>query len=158
MTHDDTDGYEDWYPVGIQVCTTQGDARTWTVKVGCHASRRDYLVFLDDGREGEWRGVGFNVFEAFAAARSEPEGLGFRFLVVGARPEFWPSGMSSDMGGGVLLYRHYPSVVRRVVGELTDLVLRRSPLHHMFDPAPLSRVATAAEQRAFRDGGKMPLI
>lgn len=158
MTGDDADSYEIQGLEQIPACTTDGDAQTWTLKFSCHTSGLDYLVHLSDADGGEWEGFGHNVFSAFADARSEPEAHGFRFLVIGARPDYWPSGMSSSMGGGVALYRHYPSALRRLVGDLVDVVMRRGSTRYMFDPAPLSKVATASEQKVFRAQWKMRII
>ncbi|MEV0029843.1 hypothetical protein [Nocardia sp. NPDC050793] len=141
----------------IPVLTPDGEMQRWTVWVRQNDDA-DYCVRLTDGQGTHWDADGGDVFDAFAAVRSEPGARGFRFLVVGARLDCWPSGMSSSMSGGVLVYRHYRSALQRLVHDLVDVVSRRGTRRYIFDAAPVSRVATAAEQATFREQWRMRIL
>ncbi len=67
----------------------------------------------------------------------EPDGL--TVAVQGARRDAYPSGMTRDMGGGIMVYVLCP-------GQRT-----RPDLVETFDDAPSDQIATVEEQRAFAD-------
>ncbi|MEU2254854.1 hypothetical protein [Nocardia xishanensis] len=141
----------------IPVLTPDGEIQRWTVRAR-QSDDDDCHMRLAGGFGEHWDAKGADVFDAFAAVRREPEARGFRFLVVGARPDCWPSGMSSSMSGGVLVYRHYRSALQRLVHDLIDVVSRRGTRRYIFDAAPVSRVATAEEQAAFREQWSMRIL
>ncbi|WP_433562889.1 hypothetical protein ACQP1O_36505 [Nocardia sp. CA-151230] len=110
-----------------------------------------WRVALADETGGECVAVDDDVFHGFAAVRKVPEGSGFRFLVVGARREFWPTGMSSQMGGGIDLWARYLCGLRNILRSLKVVLSRDRGYRYIFAPAPASKVCSAEAQCAYRE-------
>ncbi len=155
--HMNLEQYRDMFGEEISVRAPDGAVQAWSLQVSMNG-HGDWRVRLSDSGDGEWEGDGHDVFDAFAVARSEPESRGFRFLVVGARPDCWPSGMRSQMDGGLQVYVHYNSALQRLIHDLADVFSRRGLLRYVFAPAPISKVGTAQEQAAFRKRWKMRIL
>jgi hypothetical protein len=84
---------------------------------------REYAAEADD------------LFECLRMVRAELEPEGWRICCLGARPDVFPSGMSSQMSGGRKAYRHARER-RPTRDDLVDIL----------DPADCAEVATLAEQ------------
>jgi hypothetical protein len=79
-----------------------------------------------------------DIFDAFGKIRRRLEEIGYRPLCYGAALNCYPSPMSSDMGGGVKLYR----LTLGEPGRLANLV-------GIFDSEPGLSPVTVDEQDAF---------
>ncbi|MEU8899142.1 hypothetical protein [Nocardia sp. NPDC048505] len=123
---------------------------SWSVTTRIAEANR-WLVTLTDPAGVEWTAVGEDVFEGFAEARKPLESSGFRFLVVGARPEYWPTGMSGDMGGGFDLWARYRCGFRNVFRTAIAIITRERGYRYIFAPAPARKVTTAERQLAYRE-------
>jgi hypothetical protein len=82
---------------------------------------------------------GNDLFVSLAAVREQIAGSGWKVCVTGARIDAWPSRMSSQMGGSLLVYVHTMGVQAREKD-------RRS----IFDDAHCDLIGTVEDQRQFR--------
>lgn len=80
-----------------------------------------------------------DLFESLAAIREQVMRSGWKVCVNGARADAWPSRMSSQMGGGLLVYVH------RMGAQARDKDLRP-----IFDDASCDLIGTVEDQRQFR--------
>lgn len=134
----------------VAVRSPDGHIQRWSVTARALVTGR-WRVMLTDGAGGEWVAESDDVFDGFAAVRKLPEGSGFRFLVVGARPEYWPTPMSSGMGGGFELWARYRCGLRNVFRTAIAGVSRGRGYRYIFSPAPASKVSTVEQQHAYRE-------
>ncbi len=146
----DSGGHNEELSETLSVRATDGEIQSWSLRAAFRADG-DWLVRLTDTGNGAWEAEDVDVFWAFSAVRTEAEARGFRFLVVGARPEYWPTAMSSQMGGGLQVQARYQSGVRNILRALVASVSRRHGYRYVFAPARASKVCTAAEQAAYRE-------
>jgi len=91
----------------------------------------------------EFKGIEYHetaqdIFDAFGKIRMKLEMIGYRPLCYGAALNCYPSPMSSDMGGGVKLYR----LTLGEHGKTKNLVF-------IFDSEPDLKPVTVEEQNAF---------
>jgi hypothetical protein len=82
---------------------------------------------------------GRDLFESLVAVREQVAGSGWKVCVTGARVDAWPSRMSSQMGGGLLVYVHTMGVQAR-----------EKDLRPIFDDAPCEVIGAVEDQRQFR--------
>ncbi len=75
-----------------------------------------------------------DAFEALCTIREQVEPHGWRIGVAGAQADVWPSGMSRDQGGGLVVYR----MTSEGAAEILDT----------FAPVNPDSVVDLAEQRA----------
>ncbi|GAA4628681.1 hypothetical protein GCM10023196_046060 [Actinoallomurus vinaceus] len=134
----------------ISVLTPHGDPETWSV-VAVAEDSGEWRVEASDKNRRVWTGSGSDLFDAFRALRENPEAQGFRFLVVGARIDSWPTQMSRQMGGGAELVIRYRSPTLMLISNLLGYLRLRLPYRYIFSPAPASKVGTVAEQDAYQE-------
>lgn len=132
----------------ITVITDQSEKKVWPLSADFDGSEWCVRVASDTG--GGWEGSGADLFDAFRALRKEPESQGIRFLVSGARVNFWPTPMSSQAGGGRVV-AHYKSAVLMVAQNLIGYISPRFVYRYIFSPASASKVGTVGEQDAYRE-------
>lgn len=89
--------------------------------------------------EKDFRGTGFDVWEAFLEMRKPLEKAGFRIQCAGALPNVRPSGMARGMGDGTSAYRLEIGVSP---DPETDLV-------YIFEPLTREMAVTLKEQESF---------
>ncbi|MDX6739372.1 hypothetical protein [Actinocorallia sp. A-T 12471] len=134
----------------IRVRTADGHIESWSAQRWF--AEGTWHVELADPRGRLWKGAGPDVFDVFTDLRQEPEAEGRTFLVVGARLDCWPTGMSSQMSGGNLLAlrdARWRMLLRNLLSffpSLGDRVLYRD----IFAPAPARKVGTTAAQSTYR--------
>jgi hypothetical protein len=90
---------------------------------------------LPDGQTAEAQAP--DLFAALMTIRQQLEDAGLLVCCQGARPDVYPSGMSSQMSGGRLAY-HLHAGRRSTADDLVDIL----------DPAECKDVVTVQEQRA----------
>lgn len=134
----------------ISVLTRHGDVESWTV-VAVAEDTGEWHVEASNNHGRVWTGSGEDLFRAFRVLREGPEAEGFRFLVAGARVDCWPTRMSAQMGGGVLLATRHRSATLMVIRNLLSLFLERLRYRYIFSPAAASKVGTVAEQEAYME-------
>jgi hypothetical protein len=96
------------------------------------------VVLKIPGREPV-EALGKDLFESFAVVREQVAPDGWKICVTGARVDAWPSRMSSQMGGSLLVYLH-----------TMGLQALEKDLQQIFDDSPCDTIGTVEDQRQFR--------
>jgi hypothetical protein len=132
----------------ISVRDSLGRVQTWEILALFESST--WNVKATDASGVIWEASGESLFDAFGILREAPEAQGYRFLVVGARVDCWPTRMS-DAAGGVKLVTHPRSGAVMVIRNLAGYVFPKYIYKYIFSPASAMRVGTVAEQSSYRE-------
>ncbi|WP_143228031.1 hypothetical protein [Actinomadura meyerae] len=132
---------------GISVLVPHEGVLVWTLLADYENLK--WKVEVNGGDGALWVGEGDDLFDAFRAARTEPERHGVRFLVVGARVDCWPTRMGSQMGGMKIAVHRRPGV-QMMIYNIISFFFPKINYRYIFSSASLSKVGTVAEQDAYR--------